>query len=32
MPEVLQEELFVMEKGYTATLLYFEEELEELEG
>ena len=32
MPEEIQEELYVMEGGYTATLLYFEQELEEIEG
>lgn len=32
MPEEIQEELYIMENGYTATLLYFDEELEELEG
>ena len=32
VPEEIQEELYVMEDGYTATLLYFDEELEEYEG
>lgn len=32
LPEEIIEEVHTMENGYTATFLYFEEELEELEG
>ena len=32
LPEEVIEEVYTMEKGYTATLLYFDEEVNELEG